>query len=524
LAAQPHRDYLDPGSYDSAPLQVRFPYLIGRYGKEAVILLVIALGGGMDYLFSASWEDALSTVLILAFLYFNATGPREVGNSVKKYAARGEPLPQSFGDLRDWFSTAFGPAGIAAGVGLAIVIFGWSSPTQFLFHDLPLTQILAFITNVCIMFAVSAWSWSYAVKRISRGEFGALEGGLVVLIPLGLLSFATATISITSGLQHWQDSICTYLPGTAISFYTTIKSLPTGFVAPADFRKTLARLEVRQSELSKTLQWLTLKSSGKDDPKHEERLQEAKSELAAIRDFLDRGRKVVLAYDSLVSKIIRFIELYESRLQERVRISSEGSGDRELRPDLLSKLDEAMAKMAPSPKSEPKPYTRTRQFSFFKNYTTVFDFPLILQSFHFYQPLVSTPEALGQADELDRSTYEEYAPASFEYFLRNYEVSEAVWLWSKVQNKASATHCAQFLRDCRNATESFLGVTSARIDRFQEIDKKDPASDYHDLMFSVQGGGPGLSKGKEIAESKLGINNSALKLIEPFLVELGLGS
>lgn len=516
--------YLDPSTYYSSSSRLWLLYNFGLYRREILLFVVIIFGAVGDYLLNASWQEAVTVALVLSFLGFNGIGPTEASRAAREYTSRGQPLPKSFTDLQEWFSSSFAPMGIAAGVGLALVIYGWSNPPQLLFRDFPTTQIFAFVTNVCIMSSVSAWSWSYALKKIARGEFNRIWGGLVVLIPLGLISAATAAISITSGLAHWQDSICTYLPGTALSFYTILSTSSPGFMSPAGFRRYSEELESRTSELQTRLQWLETQEGRETGADYLKRVEATKADLVAASAEIERGKNVLSTYDTQVSKVIARIIAYEARRGEREAIRAKGQVTNGLDAETKSKIDEAISTLAAVPSGEPKPYTGTPQFRLFKEGTTVMNFPLILQVYGFYLPTVSKPEVLKMAQDFDRSTYEGYALASFEYFLRGYEAAEVVWLWNEVQNEASAKHCATYVRDCYEATREYLRLVKDRMGQIQILAEKDPESQYTILIPTTTGSGPGLASGRKIAEKKFEVISTAHKTVEPLLTKLGIDS
>jgi len=512
------KNYLDPSSYDASTGFFLF-YALGRYRRELRYSLVVVGLTVLDYILDASWQEAVTTACLLLFIYFPGLGPTEVSKAAKEYDSKGEPLPKAFSELQDWFSSAFAPMGIAATVTLALVIYGWSSPPQPMFSQFPSTKIFSFFTNVCIMGSVAAWSWSYALKKINKGEYNKLWGGLVVLLPLGVIAFATAEISITSGLAQWEDSVCTFLPGTILSLYATVSTASPGYISPAAFRQHQTALESKKADLQRKLQWMeTQKGSGGED--YEKRQSAAKAELSTIGSEIERRQQVLSIYRVRVSKTIERIAAYESRRREREGIAEKGP-DSGIASDAKSKIDEAVKTLARVPSKEPKSYVNTRQFALFRQSTTVMNFPIILQANGFYLPTVTNPEFLKLAQELDRTTYEDWALTSFEYFLRTREAAEIVWLWSATQSKASARHCITYLRDTLSVNTEYLRLIIDRQERIKALTEKDPESRYSDLIPSTTGPGPGLAVSKRIAEMKLGVISRAYSLVEPFLKEMG---
>ncbi|HEV2225637.1 MAG TPA: hypothetical protein VGR56_02390 [Nitrososphaerales archaeon] len=176
------------------------------------------------------------------------------------------------------------------------------------------------------------------------------------------------------------------------------------------------------------------------------------------------------------------------------------------------------------PANVPQSYLQTKEFDDLRQVITIFDFSLILQTLGHYTPSVTKVNAQSLANQLGRSTYEQFGPAMLQYAIKNYEKNEVAWLWSRAKSMESATHCFEFLLSYRNSIERYINETRQRINSFERIVKLDPDSDYSKIMKSVREGGSSPTSKVKAAESAAVVAREACVLIEPYRADLGSSS
>lgn len=505
--------YLNPETYNEAPAYLKAFFYLGHHLKELLIQGALVVLLILAYPTIGSVQETISAGVFIEFFYTSWLIPNDIGKELKSQAERGRPLPESIPEFRRWFTSGFKLAGTMSAAGLALVGIAWTNPPEPIFKIPELIGSIAFFTNASIMSSVSAFAWSRMLKQIEAGRLDKLFGGFEVVAPLGLAASGTVLISMASGLSYLEDSASVFGPAIFIGLYVGRAFFSPGFVSPKTLDTEISKLKEARTKASQTLQWLEADvRKGSND--HDRKIANQRRTIGEIDRTIHTLESGLKAYSILVNKIISLIREYQIRYAERDLILKEPlTSPESLAKNEVDTITEAISLLAPTPERQPESYLKTRQFNGMRVANTMMDFPIILQGTGMYSPLVTLHKAQRLANKLDTSTYERYAAASFEYFMRVQEMFEVAWLWHEVKSKRSGSHCIRFLEEFERAIEEFNDATSQRIYLFKKISKIDPQSQHQSAMGTVEGGKFGLSKGREIAAARLRAARKACALV-----------